>query len=95
MPRCAPCAADGCPSTRINRSPLQIVRDAEAAGARTPAAVVAWVVEQLKSGTLRFAVEDPDAPENWPRVWFIWRGHALMSSAKGHEDFLRARCEIN
>ena len=28
-------------------------------------------------------------PENWPRVWFIWRGNALMSSAKGHEYFLR------
>jgi nitrate reductase alpha subunit len=34
-------------------------------------------------------VEDPDAPENWPRVWYIWRGNALMSSAKGHEYFLR------
>ena len=49
----------------------------------------AWAVEQLKSGALRFAVEDPDAPENWPRVWFIWRGNALMSSAKGHEYFLK------
>ena len=74
---------------QFNRSPLQIVRDAEAAGARTPEAVVAWAVEQLKSGALRFAVEDPDAPENWPRVWFIWRGNALMSSAKGHEYFLK------
>ena len=36
-----------------------------------------------------FSVEDPDAEENWPRVWFIWRGNALMSSAKGHEYFLR------
>ncbi len=35
------------------------------------------------------AVEDPDAPENWPRVWFIWRGNALMASSKGHEYFLK------
>ena len=34
-------------------------------------------------------MEDPDAPENWPRVWYIWRGNALMSSAKGHEYFLK------
>ena len=34
-------------------------------------------------------MEDPDAPENWPRVWFIWRGNALMASAKGHEYFLK------
>ena len=39
--------------------------------------------------TLKFAVTDPDAPENWPRTWYIWRGNALMSSAKGHEYFLK------
>jgi nitrate reductase alpha subunit len=49
----------------------------------------AWVVRQLKEKKLKFSVEDPDAPENWPRLWFIWRGNALMSSAKGHEYFLR------
>ena len=27
--------------------------------------------------------------ENWPRMWFIWRGNAMQSSAKGHEYFLR------
>ena len=43
----------------------------------------------LKSKDLKFSVEDPDAEENWPRVWFIWRGNALMSSSKGHEYFLR------
>jgi nitrate reductase alpha subunit len=43
----------------------------------------------LKSRKLRFSAEDPDAPENWPRVWFIWRGNALLASAKGHEYFLR------
>ncbi|HDO26488.1 MAG TPA: nitrate reductase subunit alpha, partial [Bacteroidetes bacterium] len=25
---------------------------------------------------------------SFPRVWYIWRGNALMSSAKGHEFFL-------
>ena len=38
---------------------------------------------------LRFAVEDPDAPENWPRVLYIWRGNFLMASAKGHEYQLK------
>ena len=27
--------------------------------------------------------------ENWPRVWFIWRGNAIGTSAKGHEYFLK------
>ncbi|TDJ67884.1 MAG: nitrate reductase subunit alpha, partial [Planctomycetota bacterium] len=41
-----------------------------------------------KGGELEFAIEDPDAEAAWPRLWFIWRGNALMSSAKGHEYFL-------
>ncbi|MCO5334730.1 MAG: molybdopterin-dependent oxidoreductase, partial [Pyrinomonadaceae bacterium] len=45
--------------------------------------------KQLKDRTLKFSVENPSAPENYPRVWFIWRGNALMSSAKGHEYFLK------
>ncbi len=43
----------------------------------------------MKTEQLHFAVDDPDAPENWPRVFYIWRGNALMASAKGHEFFLR------
>jgi len=74
---------------QFNRNPLDLVRDAEAAGATTPDAIKQWIVEQLQSGALHFAVDDPDAPENWPRTWFIWRGNALQSSAKGHEYFLK------
>jgi nitrate reductase alpha subunit len=74
---------------QFNRSSIEIVREAEAAGANTPEAINAYVIQQLKEGKLKFAVEDPDAPECWPRVWFIWRGNALMASAKGHEYFLK------
>jgi nitrate reductase / nitrite oxidoreductase, alpha subunit len=74
---------------QFNKSSLELVRDAEAAGAETDQQIVEYTVRQLKNRNLKFAVEDPDAPENWPRVWFIWRGNALMSSAKGHEYFLK------
>ncbi|GBD21510.1 Respiratory nitrate reductase 1 alpha chain [bacterium HR28] len=74
---------------QFNKNPFEVVAEAERAGAKTNEEIVNWVVQQLKSGQLRFAVEDPDAPENWPRVWFIWRGNAIASSAKGHEFFLR------
>ncbi len=74
---------------QFNRSPLELVREARAAGAVSDEEVVGWIVRQFKEKRLRFAVEDPDAPENWPRVWYIWRGNALMSSAKGHEYFLK------
>ena len=42
-----------------------------------------------KSGDLRFAGEDPDAPENFPRVLTIWRANLLGSSGKGNEYFLK------
>jgi nitrate reductase / nitrite oxidoreductase, alpha subunit len=74
---------------QFNRNPLNLVREAEQAGADTPEKVADYTVKKLKTGELKFAVEDPDAEENWPRVWFIWRGNALMASAKGHEYFLK------
>jgi nitrate reductase alpha subunit len=70
---------------QFDRSSIELVKQAKAAG-QDP---VKFTVDQLKQQKLKFSVEDPDAPENWPRVWFIWRGNALMSSAKGHEFFLK------
>jgi len=73
---------------QFSESPIEVVREARASGAGDEAAIVRRVVERLSSRDLRFSVEDPDAAENWPRVWYIWRGNALMSSSKGHEYFL-------
>ena len=74
---------------QFNRNPMDLIRQAESAGVKTNDEIIKWTVQQLKDKNLKFAVEDPDAPENWPRVWLIWRGNALMSSAKGHEFFLK------
>jgi nitrate reductase alpha subunit len=70
---------------QLNRNPLQITKDAEAAGMDPKD----YVVEQLKSGDLKFAAEAPDAPENFPRNMFIWRSNLLGSSGKGHEYMLK------
>ena len=48
-----------------------------------------WIAQKLKSGELNFAVEDPDAPENWPRTLVLWRSNLFGSSAKGEEYFLK------
>jgi len=74
---------------QFNANPLDLVKQAESAGAKNEAEIYSHVVRQLRDNRLKFSVEDPDAPENWPRVWFIWRGNALMASAKGHEFFLK------
>ena len=74
---------------QFDRNTLDLVKQARAQGARSDGEVVDYVVDELKERKLKFSVEDPDAEENWPRVWYIWRGNALMASAKGHEYFLK------
>ncbi len=74
---------------QFNESPLDVVRNARKGGADTDEAVVSNIVDRLKSGDLEFAIDDPDAPTSWPRTWFIWRGNAIGTSAKGHEFFMR------
>ncbi|AZI59144.1 nitrate reductase subunit alpha [Nakamurella antarctica] len=69
----------------FDRNPLEL--SDEAAGAGKP--VAEHIVEQLKSGELSFACEDPDAKQNYPRVLSIWRANLLGSSGKGNEYFLR------
>jgi nitrate reductase / nitrite oxidoreductase, alpha subunit len=48
----------------FDRNPLDLAEQAAAAGL----AAGDYVVRELREGRLRFATEDPDAPENVPRV---------------------------
>nr|WP_242891940.1 nitrate reductase subunit alpha [Actinomadura litoris] len=69
----------------FDRNPLDLADEARAAGRKA----ADHVVDELKAGRLRFACQDPDAPENFPRVLTVWRSNLLGSSAKGNEYFLR------
>ena len=69
----------------FDRSPHDIVSDAESEGI----APAEYVVRELQAGRLRFACEDPDAPQNHPKVMTVWRANLLGSSGKGHEYFLK------
>ncbi|NDR53840.1 nitrate reductase subunit alpha [Actinomyces sp. 565] len=69
----------------FDRNPLLLGQQAAAAGMDPKD----YVVDQLTRGELRFACEDPDAPENFPRILASWRTNLLGSSAKGTEFFLR------
>ena len=69
----------------FDRNTLDLVDEAERAGVE-PAE---HVVRELREGRLRFACEDPDAPDNHPKVMTVWRANLLGSSGKGHEYFLK------
>ena len=68
----------------FNRNPIDLVREADDAGLDPKD----YIVRELQSGNLQFACEDPDSPENFPRVLTVWRANLLGSSGKGNEYFL-------
>jgi nitrate reductase alpha subunit len=68
---------------QFDRNPLDL---ADEAGHHE---IGSYVADRLRDGSLRFAIEDPDAPQNWPRCLTLWRANLLGSSAKGDEYFLR------
>ena len=70
---------------QLQTNPLQVVRDAQAAGVDPKD----YAVKALKDGSLAMSCEDPDHPSNWPRNLFVWRSNLLGSSGKGHEYFLK------
>jgi nitrate reductase alpha subunit len=70
---------------QLKTNPLQVVKDAQAAGLDPKD----HVAKGLKDGTLQMSCEDPDAPQNWPRNLFVWRSNLLGSSGKGHEYFCK------
>jgi nitrate reductase alpha subunit len=75
---------------QFSTNPLQVAEEAQAAvdGGRAPSAA-AYVANALHDGTLQAAIEDVDAPENWPRTLVLWRSNLMGSSAKGNEYFLK------
>ncbi len=70
-------------------NPLDLAVEAKKSGAESEKEVADFVVNKLKNGELKYSIEDPDNPKNFPRIWFIWRGNAIGGSAKGHEYFLK------
>lgn len=74
---------------QFNKNSLVFAEEAAKDGKTTTEEIVSHTLEQLKSGETQFAVEDPGAPENFPRSLFVWRSNLVSSSAKGQEYFMK------
>ncbi len=74
---------------QFNQNNFALYDEAVRAGAKNDAEVVDYVAKGINDGKVNFAIDDPDAPENWPRNLFIWRANALGSSARGQEYFFK------
>ncbi|BDZ54137.1 nitrate reductase subunit alpha [Agromyces marinus] len=75
---------------QFDRNPLEVAEAAERAVADgTAANAASFVAASLGDGSLKTAISDVDAPENWPRLLTLWRSNLMGSSAKGNEYFLK------
>ncbi len=74
---------------QFDKNTFDLVTEAVESGARSDADIVEYVRKQLVDKKLNYAVSDPEADVNHPRVWYIWRGNAISGSMKGHEYLLK------
>src|SRR5699024_12677111 len=66
-----------------------LVQDSRKKGAKNDQEVIEDVVKQIKEENVDWAIENPDDPRNFPRVFFNWRSNLLGDSGKGHEYFAK------
>jgi nitrate reductase / nitrite oxidoreductase, alpha subunit len=74
---------------QFKQNTLELTKLAKSHGAKDDEGIKKYVLDKLKSQELEYSVSDPEAEENHPRVWYIWRGNAIMGSMKGHEYCLK------
>ncbi|WP_298828273.1 nitrate reductase subunit alpha [uncultured Planococcus sp.] len=74
---------------QFNKNSLLFAEEAAEKGGKTNKEIIDHAVEEVISRKTKFAVEDPGAPENFPRTLFIWRSNLISSSAKGQEYFMK------
>ncbi|OGU70211.1 MAG: nitrate reductase subunit alpha [Ignavibacteria bacterium RBG_16_34_14] len=74
---------------QFNVNPLDLCDEAVKNDAKNDEEIKQYVLNKLKNKEIHFSAGDPDAEENFPRLWYIWRGNAIMGSMKGHEYALK------
>ena len=71
---------------QFDRNPLSFAKDYNTTDINE---ISKKVVDELKKGSLHFAAEDPDANQNQPKAFFLWRSNLFASSGKGAEYFMK------
>ena len=74
---------------QFKQNTLELSKEAIKSGATDDDGIKQYVLENLKSKDIEYSIADPEAPENHPRVWYIWRGNAIVGSMKGTEYCLK------
>ena len=71
------------------KNPLELYKEAVAAGCKNDDEVKKWVADGFRDGTLNFAIHDIDAHENRLKMVTVYRGNLIGTSMRGHELALK------
>jgi nitrate reductase alpha subunit len=74
---------------QFDTNPINVCQEAEEKGCSSDDDIIAYTTDKIKRGDIKFSLEDPDHPVNFPRMLFLWRANLLGASGKGHEYFLK------
>ncbi|TMN23682.1 nitrate reductase subunit alpha [Lentibacillus cibarius] len=74
---------------QFSQNSIDLVKESRDRGAQTEQEIIDDIVSQIKDNEIDWAIEHPDDPRNFPRVFFNWRSNLLGDSGKGHEFFVK------
>lgn len=74
---------------QFSQNSLDVAKELRGKGLTDDKEAVQEVARMVKDGELDFAIEHPNDPRNFPRVFFNWRSNLLGDSGKGHEYFAK------
>lgn len=74
---------------QFSQNSLDLVQESREQGAESHEDIIQDVVEKVKAGKVDWAIENPEDPKNFPRVFFNWRSNVIGDSGKGHEYFVK------
>ncbi len=73
---------------QLSQNSLDVMKEARGRNSDDKG-VIDDIAKQIADGKLDFAIENPNDPRNFPRVFFNWRSNLLGDSGKGHEYFVK------
>ncbi|MDR6122818.1 nitrate reductase alpha subunit [Bacillus sp. SLBN-46] len=71
---------------QFDKNPLKLVAESKGTDKEQ---IIQSIVDDVKDGKTKFAIQNPEDPKSFPKVMFVWRGNLIGSSSKGHEYFLK------
>jgi len=74
---------------QFTQNSLKLVKEAREKGLKEADEVAQYMAQLIKEEKVDWAIEHPDDPRNFPKVFFNWRSNLLGDTGKGHEYFAK------